>query len=213
MQMIHAYDRNYLEKAKITMAYMLDYVVYDLHYDIGEFFQLFIETGMARRFEKGDSRTIAGCSGIELAREVLEKSGRFATAEEPRYVANRSREYWTGYVLAYYQWLSGKSFAEITAQVSVEQIRELYSPYHEMDIRQFVERMDELCQKAQPETRLKVRRVESGLSQRELAESAGVPLRTLQEYEQGRKDISKAQVAYLIMLAKALCCDVEDLVE
>lgn len=211
--MIHAYDRNYLEKAKTTMAYMLDYVVYDLHYDIGEFFQLFIETGMARRFEKGDSRTVAGCSGIELAREVLEKSGRFATAEEPRYVANRSREYWTGYVLAYYQWLSGKSFAEITDKVSVEQIRELYSPYHEMDIRQFTERMDELCQKAQPETRLKVRRVESGLSQRELAESAGVPLRTLQEYEQGRKDISKAQVAYLIMLAKALCCEVEDLVE
>lgn len=211
--MIHAYDRNYLEKAKITMAHMLDYVVYDLHYDIGEFFQLFIETGMARRFEKGDSRTIAGRSGIELAREVLEKSGRFATAEEPRYVANRSREYWTGYVLAYYQWLSGKSFAEITDKVSVEQIRELYSPYHEMDIRQFTERMDELCQKAQSETRLKARRVESGLSQRELAESAGVPLRTLQEYEQGRKDISKAQVAYLIMLAKALCCDVEDLVE
>ena len=211
--MIHAYDRNYLEKAKTTMAHMLDYVVYDLQYDMGDFFQLFIESGMARRFEKGDSRTIAGCSGIELAREVLEKSGRFATAEEPRYVANRSREYWTGYVLAYYQWLSGKSFAEITDKVSVEQIRELYSPYHEMDIRQFTERMDELCQKAQPETRLKVRRVESGLSQRELAESAGVPLRTLQEYEQGRKDISKAQVAYLIMLAKALCCEVEDLVE
>ena len=211
--MIRAYDRNYLEKAKTTMAHMLDYVVYDLHYDMGEFFQLFIETGMARRFEKGDSHTIAGCSGIELAREVLEKSGRFSATEEPRYVANRSREYWTGYVLAYYQWYSGKSFAEITTQVSVEQIRELYSPYHEMDIRQFAERMDELCQKAQPETKLKVRRVESGLSQRELAEITGVTLRTLQEYEQERKDISKAQVAYLIMLAKALCCDVEDLVE
>ena len=211
--MIHAYDKNYLEKAKTTMAHMLDYVVYDLHYDMGDFFQLFIESGMARRFEKGDSRTIAGHSGVELAREVLERSGQTSVMEEPRYAANRSREYWTGYVLAYYQWYSGKSFAEITAQVSVEQIRELYSPYHEMDIRQFAERMDELCQKAQPETRLKVRRVESGLSQRELAESTGVPLRTLQEYEQGRKDISKAQVTYLIMLAKALCCEVEDLVE
>lgn len=211
--MIHAYDRNYLEKAKTTMAHMLDYVVYDLHYDMGEFFQLFIESGVARRFENGDSRTIAGHSGVELAREVLERRGRTSVMEEPRYVANRSREYWTGYVLAYYQWYSGKSFAEITEQVSVEQIRELYSPYHEMDIRQFADRMDELCQKAQPETRLKLRRLDVGLSQRELAESAGVPLRTLQEYEQGRKDISKAQVAYLIMLARALCCDVEDLVE
>lgn len=211
--MICAYDKNYLEKAKITMAHMLDYVVYDLHYDMGEFFQLFIESGMARRFENGDSRTIAGHSGAELAREVLERSGRDVTIEKPRYTVNRSREYWTGYVLAYYQWYSGKSFAEIIQKVPVEQVMKLYSPYHEMDIRQFADKMDELCQKAQPDTRLKKRRLESGLSQRELAETTGVPLRTLQEYEQGRKDISKAQAAYLIMLAKALCCDVEDLVE
>ena len=115
--------------------------------------------------------------------------------------------------MAYYQWETSLSFLEILESVPLDDIIRMYSPYHEMDIRQFAERMDELCQKAQPETRLKVRRVESGLSQRELAESTGVPLRTLQEYEQGRKDISKAQVAYLIMLAKALCCEVEDLVE
>ena len=49
--MICAYDKNYLEKAKISMAFMLDYVVYDSHMEMDEFFQLFIESGVARKFE------------------------------------------------------------------------------------------------------------------------------------------------------------------
>jgi len=34
-----------------------------------------------------------------------------------------------------------------------------------------------------------------------------------QQYEQRQKNINKAQVEYLLMLAQALCCRVEDLVE
>lgn len=73
----------------------------------------------------------------------------------------------------------------------------LYSPYHEMDIRQFVDKMNELV----------------GLNQRELAELSGVPLRTIQQYEQRQKDINKAQAQYLVMLAQVLCCDMRDLME
>ena len=35
--MIHAYDKVYLEKARTTLARMLDFAVYDLKYDIEEF--------------------------------------------------------------------------------------------------------------------------------------------------------------------------------
>ncbi len=40
-----------------------------------------------------------------------------------------------------------------------------------------------------------------------------VPLRTIQQYEQRQKSINKAMAERLIMLAKVLCCEVEDLIE
>ena len=211
--MICAYDKNYLEKAQKSMAYMLDYVVYDLNYDIEDFFLLFIESGIARKFEHGDSHTIAGQSGIELAKEVLSKCQKETVCVEPRYVANRSVEYWTGYVLAYYQWISARPFRDITEHISISQIKELYTLYHEMDIRQFVDKMNGLYVNVHKDTNLKRKRLEVDLSQRELSEASGVPLRMLQEYEQGRKNINKAQAGYVVRLADALCCEVKDILE
>ena len=89
----------------------------------------------------------------------------------------------------------------------------MYSPYHEMDIRQFCDKMNELYRAAQPETNLKALRQRADLSQRELSEQSGVPLRTIQQYEQRQKSINKAQAEYLLMLARTLCCDMEDLLE
>ena len=40
--MMHAYDKLYLDKARTSLARMLDFAVYDLHYDISEFFELFL---------------------------------------------------------------------------------------------------------------------------------------------------------------------------
>ena len=82
-----------------------------------------------------------------------------------------------------------------------------------MDIRQFCDKMNELYAAAHPDTNLKTLRVKSGLSQRELSEISGVPLRTIQQYEQRQKNINKAQAEYLILLAQALCCKPADLLE
>ena len=126
---------------------------------------------------------------------------------------DRSEEYWTGWALAYYQWETSMSFAEITRYVPILDIQALYSPYHEMDIRQFCDKMNELYQAAKPETNLKLFRQRAGLSQRELAEQSGVPLRTIQQYEQRQKNINKAQAEYLVLLSRVLCCGMEDLME
>ena len=75
--MIHAYDKNYLEKAKTTMAHMLDYVVYDLQYDMGDFFQLFIESGMARRFEREIPVLLRGIQGWNLPERYWRKVDGF----------------------------------------------------------------------------------------------------------------------------------------
>lgn len=211
--MIHAYDKVYLDKARTALGRMLDFSVYDLKYDIAEFFGLFIRSGVAALFETGDFSVIVGMSGVELAYEVLEQCGIKGKRIKPNYTVNRSEEFWTGWALAYYQWETSMSFAEIIRYIPVKDIMALYSPYHEMDIRQFVDKMNELYKKSKSETNLKLLRQKANLSQRELAELSGVPVRTIQQYEQRQKNINKAQVEYLVMLAKVLCCGVEDLME
>lgn len=211
--MIHAYDKIYLDKARTALGRMLDFAVYDLKYDIEDFFALFITSGIAARFEKGDYSVIVGMSGVELAYKVLEVTKGEENRIKPQYSADRSEEYWAGWALAYYQWDTALSFEEIVRAVPMKRIVQMYSPYHEMDIRQFCDKMNERYRTAQPETNLKALRQRSGLSQRELSEQSGVPLRTIQQYEQRQKSINKAQAEYLFMFARSLCCEIEDLLE
>ena len=82
-----------------------------------------------------------------------------------------------------------------------------------MDIRQFVDRMNEQYRIAKPETNLKTLRALAGQSQAQLAQLSGVPLRTIQQYEQRQKDINKAQTKTLFQLARTLKCDMEHLIE
>ena len=211
--MICAYDKVYLDKARTALGRMLDFAVYDLKYDVAEFFDLFLSSGVAARFEAGDYTVITGMSGVELAHTVLMLAGRQTDRVKPRYSVDRSEEFWMGWALAHYQWETALCFAEIVRCVPVKEVVSLYDPYHEMDIRQFCDKMNELYRASKPETNLKLFRRNAGLSQRELAEQSGVPLRTIQQYEQRQKNINKAQAEYLIMLSRALCCGVWDLME
>ena len=63
------------------------------------------------------------------------------------------------------------------------------------------------------ETKLKRHRTALNLSQSQLATKADVSLAMIQKYEQGVKDINKAQGATLLKLARALECKMEDLLE
>lgn len=62
-------------------------------------------------------------------------------------------------------------------------------------------------------SRLKKIREDKNLTQTQLAEASGVNLRILQHYEQGYKDINKAQALTLQKLARVLECKIEDLLE
>ena len=204
--MIHAYDKVYLEKARTNLGRMLDFAVYDLEYDPEYFFDLFISSGVSDRFENGEFSLISGMSGIELAYEVLECSDIELERIRPAFSADRSPEYWAGWALAYYQWETSLSFSEIISFISIGDIIALYSPYHEMDIRQFCDKMNELYRLARHDTNLKSLRKKAGLSQKELSQLSEVPLRTIQQYEQRQKDINKAKAEYIVALSKALYC-------
>ena len=211
--MIHAYDKLYLEKARTSLARMFDFAVNDLKFEISNFFELFIISGYADLFGKGDIRTIAGCSGIELTYTVLDKCNISYKRITPGNIVDRSREYWTGWALAYYQFYSGLSFASIEKLVPISDIVAMYNPYHEMDIHQFVDRMNLLIHANRQEANLKRLRMYAQLSQSELARESEIPLRTIQQYEQRQKNINKAGADYVITLARVLGCNAEDLLE
>lgn len=210
---MNAYDKTYLDKARTALGRMLDFAVYELHYELEKFWELFLTSGVSDRFEIGDFNVLVGKSGAELAYEVLEKAGLPVNRITPRYAADRSAEYWTGWALAYFQWESSLSFSEITKYVPITQIRELYNPYHEMDIRQFCDEMRKIYKAAKPDTNLKLLRKSAGLSQQGLAELSGVPTRTIQQYEQRQKNINKANAEHLLLLSRALNCDMAALLE
>ena len=73
--MTTAYDRIYLPQARKNLGRMLDFGCLDLGFGVEAFWAHFLRSGVAERFGGGESRRLAGMSGIELAREVLECAG------------------------------------------------------------------------------------------------------------------------------------------
>ncbi len=61
-------------------------------------------------------------------------------------------------------------------------------------------------------SRLKYFREDKGMTQQELSEKSGVNLRSIQNYEQGFKDINGAKVVTVLQLAEALGCDVYEII-
>ena len=60
---------------------------------------------------------------------------------------------------------------------------------------------------------LKETRIIKGLSQSKLAELSGVSVRMIQHYEQGVKNINKAEAMTVYKLSEALDCNVWELLE
>ena len=88
----------------------------------------------------------------------------------------------------------------------------MYEPFHEMDVRQFVDALDKRRETIKNETRLKRLSAYAGLTQKQLSVKSGVSQRMIEQYEQGRKNLSHASVATVISLADAIGCNVRDIV-
>lgn len=211
--MIHAYDDQYLDDAMICLGEAMDYVANICQIEMDRFLELFIGTGYAEQFGAGVPKYVSGLSGTELAMDILTKSGIYNTFPRAKIEYSYSPQYWSGWILAYYQWYTGRSFKEIQKYITMQEIEKLYPTLHEASEKKFVDTVNRIIRKKNPPTRLQVQRKISGYSQRELAEKVGVNLRTLQQYEIRAKDINRAAGSTLLALAKVLGCRVEDLLE
>ena len=89
----------------------------------------------------------------------------------------------------------------------------MYDVFHEMDIQQFVDAMNQKYDAFYPETNLKRIRRNAKMSQSELSEDAGVSIRQIQLFEQRQRDINKTNAITVVKLAKALGCEMEVLLE
>ena len=209
--MTHAYDEMYLEDAMANLGEMADYAANVCAFDMDTFWSLFISSGIARRFASGEPKIIVGMSGTELACHILEQSGLWQKPyPEPSRQHGMSAAYWGGWILAYTQWLTGYPFKVLLDRIGWQKIMKLYPTLHEAPEDKFVEIVRTHIQQT-AETALQRQRKICGLSQRELAERSGINLRTLQQYETGAKDISKAAFSTVMGLAKALHCSPESL--
>lgn len=211
--MIHAYDNQYLDDAMKCLGEAMDYAANSCQMDMDHFLELFIGTGYAEQFAAGVPKYVSGVSGTELVMDVLTKSGTDIDFPQAQIDYDCSSQYWCGWILAYYQWYTGRNFKEIQKYITMQEIEKLYPTLHEASEQKFVDTINRMIRKKNPPTRLQTQRKISGYSQRELAEKVGVNLRTLQQYEIRAKDINKAAGATLLALAKALGCRVEDLLE
>ena len=211
--MIHAYDNQYLDDAMQCLGEAMDYAANSCQMDMDSFLELFIGTGYAEQFAAGVPKLVSGISGTELVMDVLTKSGVITSYPQAQIDYNYSPQYWSGWIMAYYQWYTGRNFKEIKKHISMQEIEKLYPTLHEASELKFVDTLNRIIQRKNPPTRLQTQRKISGYSQRELSEKVGVNLRTLQQYEIRAKDINKAAGATLLALSKALGCRVEDLLE
>ena len=211
--MTHAYQEIYLSNAQAMLGDAFDYGINACHIPGSSFVKLFAASTISKRLENGEPRYLSGKSGIEVAMEILaETTGKVPDAA-PQEHFGRSREYWIGWAVAYYQWFSGRSYSDIFRAVTFEELQKLYNPLHEADITKFADILDGRMREFFADTSLKRIRTAYGCTQAELAKRSGVTLRSIQMYEQRNKDINKASAKTLLRLSKVLGCTMEDLME
>ena len=208
-----AYNEAYLPYAMENLATMIDCGINQCGFPPQLFYRMFLTSGVASQIEKGNPRYLAGLSGAELASRVIE----LVVGESPKEIDGTfsiSPEYWAGWVLAYYQWKSGKSFRLINDNgLDIEKIIALYHPLHEADLDKFASVADRIITETvnSSASPLKKARERCGLTQEDLSRISGVSLRMIRAYEQKAQDIAKANFSTIERLQSVLHADFSEL--
>ena len=209
----HAYNEAYLPYAMENLATMMDCGINRCGYSPQLFYRMFLTSGVAGQIEKGNPRYVAGLSGAELAHRVIELTvGQSPEAIDGTFTI--SPEYWAGWVLAYYQWKSGKSFRFIHDNgLHLEKVIAMYHPLHEADLDKFAAVADSIIAEnvSTSISPLKKARERYGLTQEELSRISGISLRMIRAYEQKSQDIAKANFSTVSRLESVLHTDFSEI--
>lgn len=145
--MARAYKKTYLNGAMRNLAVMLDCGVRKYGYSIQDFYKKFLMSDVSRQFANGNPRYLVGLSGAELTDMVVQQSGN-AVSEKNDGTYTVGPEFWAGWVLAYYQWRSRRSFAYMQKKgLGITEVISMYNPLHEADVMKFVDAADSIINK------------------------------------------------------------------
>lgn len=209
---MNLYEESYLRDAQDHLGEMFDYAILDAKEDVDSFWKTFSRSSLAKELFDANPKYLAGMSGQELYSALkyeTEKCYDIGTATT-RY--DRSPYYWAGWSLAYYQWKRNISYEHMDISgITLASVVDMYI-LHEADIEVFVDRIDGIIASSRDEQMLKRMRLYAGMTQKQLSETSSVTLRMIQLYEQGQNDISKAGSEVVSNLARAIGCNIEDLI-
>lgn len=211
--MIHAYDEMYLDTSSEILGHGFDYALNTLKVSFDDLIKALSISDAGKLFCKGNPSYIAGMNGCEFIEEALDEVNIAYFEKKHVMYLERTKQFWAGYCLAYFQWYYNLSFIDIFSNISIQDILDMYPVYHEMDVMHFVEDLYEKLKENNLKTKLRLKRELSGMSQSELSIYSDVPIRQIQLFEQRQRDINKASVYTVYKLANALSCDIEDLIE
>ena len=190
--MTHAYNNCYLEDTMSGIGTMLDYAVRTCGQDLDFFWTRFLASSVPAQFVRRNPRYLCGLSGIELALKVASDTGDCLPVGDAE-IDIGSPEYWTGWTLAYLQWYLNRSFADLeNGGVGIVCLRSLYPTLHEADLSRSVRFAEEQLAGPGGHFSLKKARKNAGLSQQELSDKSGIPIRTVRAYEQGKLVLANA---------------------
>lgn len=145
--MARAYKKTYLNGAMRNLAVMLDCGVRKYGYSIQDFYKKFLMSDVSRQFANGNPRYLVGLSGAELTDMVVQQSGN-TVSEKNDGTYTVGPEFWAGWVLAYYQWRSRRSFAYMQKKgLGITEVISMYNPLHEADVMKFVDAADSIINK------------------------------------------------------------------
>ena len=178
----------YLNDAMNNLGNMFDYGLVDLHYDPERFYEQFLTSGVAKQFEQGNPKYVAGLSGPELAIEVIYRTEDHRPTQMPSEEIDKSPEYWAGWSLAYYQWYRAHRFSYLQQYgLTIQRILSMYPTLHEADLSKFVTVADEIIakEKSAQISNLQRMRKNCGMTQKELAEKTGIRQSNISRIENG----------------------------
>ena len=211
--MIHAYNELYLNDAQFLLANAFDYAINYCNIKPDLFSIIFSSSKIVQELENGNPAIISGMSAQEFVENILSTVFPELVFPPFQFKEEKNPEYWAGWAIAYYQWFSSKRYKDIFSKIPLSEIISMYKIYHEMDITNFVEDINDKYNSINIETKLKRIREAKGISQSQLALLSGVKKRSIQLYEQKVNDIDKAQAQTLYKLSRVLHCHIEDLLE
>ena len=140
--MTRAYIEPYLKDVMRNLGVMSHFCINEYGVSPEKFSELFPKSHVAKQISMGNPRFLTGMSGKEMADLMMDSLSASESKSNNSNQYHISPEYWAGWVMAYYQWYTAKSFAQMYEDgQTYEKVLMMYHPMHEADLAKVVEVM------------------------------------------------------------------------